>query len=158
MQSQVGFWFLAKPWQRNGIYVEFIPYRFDGELTTTSSFRFGGVTYGVDQPVTSKALLNYVSLGYYRDIVVRRRVRAGLLAGLAYIGVRSEANSPEAGTAEVNRDVPFPLVGVSARFSPWSESQFSFRGDMRGMTFGSYGSYIDVAGCGWFQSVAACDS
>src|SRR5215469_960151 len=38
-QSQVGFWFLIKPWHRSGLFVEFIPYRFDGEQTTTRSLR-----------------------------------------------------------------------------------------------------------------------
>src|SRR5262245_8819473 len=32
-QSQVGFWFLIQPWHRNGLFAEFIPYRFDGEQT-----------------------------------------------------------------------------------------------------------------------------
>src|SRR5688572_7987229 len=45
MQSQFGFWFSMKPWGRSGLFVEFIPYRFDGELTTSRSFRFGGITY-----------------------------------------------------------------------------------------------------------------
>src|SRR5689334_16984483 len=33
-QSQVGFWFLIKPWHRNGLFAELIPYRFEGEQTT----------------------------------------------------------------------------------------------------------------------------
>jgi len=144
-QSQVGFWFLIQPWQRSGLFVEFIPYRFDGEQTTTRSFRFGGVTYPPNQSVTAKATLNYVSAGYLRDIVNRARIEGRLLAGVAYFGLSSTASSPSIGTAEVNRDVPFPLVGFLARYSP-ENSQWSLRGDIRGMTFGSYGSYIDVSG------------
>jgi hypothetical protein len=144
-QSQIGLWFLMKPWHRNGLFAEFIPYRFDGEQTTARSFRFGGVTYPTNRSVTAKATLNYVSAGYQRDIVNRPRIEGRLLAGVAYFGLRSSASSPSAGTAEVNRDVPFPLVGFLARYSP-EDSQWSLRGDIRGMTFGSYGSYIDVSG------------
>ena len=39
---------------------------------------------------------------------------------------------------------------MSAQYSPTLTSQFIFRGDFRGMTFGSYGNYLDVAGAlGW---------
>src|SRR5262245_52328016 len=61
MQSQPAFWFLVKPWYRSGLFGEFIPYRFNGEETITRSFRFGGVTYAANQPVSAKAALNYVS-------------------------------------------------------------------------------------------------
>src|SRR5215469_6920790 len=74
-QSQVGFWFLIQPWNRNGLFAEFIPYRFDGEQTNTRSFRFGGVTYPSNQSLTSKATLNYVSAGYLRDIVNRAGIQ-----------------------------------------------------------------------------------
>jgi hypothetical protein len=145
-QSQVGFWFLIKPWHRSGLFAEFIPYRFDGEQTTTGSFRFGGVTYPSNQSLTAKASLNYVSAGYLRDIVSRSRFEGRLLVGVAYLGLRSSASSPSVGSAEVNRDVAFPLVGFLARYSPVEDSRWSLRGDFRGMTFGSYGSYIDVSG------------
>jgi len=145
-QSQIGLTFVGKPWDRGGLFAEFIPYRFDGEQTVTRSFRFGGVTYDVNEPVTAKATLNYLSLGYQRDVVNRSRIGVGLLAGVAYFALRARADSPTAGEAEVNRDVPFPLAGLVARYSPSATSPFSFRGDIRGMTFGSYGGYIDVAG------------
>ena len=146
MQSQVGFWFLIKPWHRSGLFGEFIPYRFNGEQIITSSFRFGGVTYAANQPVTAKATLNYISFGYLHDVVNRAHFEGRLLAGVAYFGLRSRATSPSVGTAEVNRDVPFPLVGFLGRYSPSEDSHFSVCGDVRGMTFGSYGNYIDVSG------------
>src|SRR5215475_10596821 len=145
-QSQVGFWFLIRPWHRSGLFAEFIPYRFDGERTITRSFRFGGVTYPSNQTITAKAALNYVSAGYLRDIVNRTHIEGRLLAGVAYFGLRSRASSPLIGQAEVNRDVPFPLVGFLARYTPAEDSQWSLRGDIRGMTFGSFGHYIDVSG------------
>jgi hypothetical protein len=145
-QSQVGFWFLIQPWHRSGLFAEFIPYRFDGEQTTTRSFRFGGATYPPNQSVTAKAALNYVSAGYMHDILNRAHIHGRLLAGVAYFGLRSSTSSPSVGSAEVNRDVPFPLVGFLARYSHAENSQWSLRGDIRGMTFGSYGSYTDVAG------------
>ena len=145
-QSQVSFWFLIQPWHRSGLFAEFIPYRFNGEQTTTRSFRFGGATYPPNQSVTAKAALNYVSAGYMHDIVNRAHIHGRLLAGVAYFGLRSSTSSPSVGTAEVNRDVPFPLVGFLARYSHAENSQWSLRGDFRGMTFGSYGSYTDVSG------------
>jgi hypothetical protein len=145
-QSQVGFWFLIQPWQRSGLFAEFIPYRFDGEQSSSSSFRFGGATFPANQSVTSKATLNYASAGYMHDMVDRGRIQGRLLAGIAYFGLRSSASSPLVGSAEVNRDIPFPLVGFLARYSPGEDSQWSLHGDIRGMTFGSYGGYIDVSG------------
>src|SRR5215467_13572070 len=88
-QSQVSFWFLVQPWHRSGLFAEFIPYRFDGEQTTTRSFRFGGVTYPANELLTSKAALNYVSLGYMHDILNRAHIHGRLLAGVAYFGLRS---------------------------------------------------------------------
>ena len=145
-QSQAGFWFLAKPWDRSGIFAEFIPYRFKGEQTITRSFRFGGVTYDVNEPVTAKATLNYLSVGYHRNIINQARIAAGLLAGVAYFNLSVEANSPTVGAAEVDRRLPFPLAGLVTRYSPSPTSRFGLRGEIRGMTFGSYGSYLDVAG------------
>jgi hypothetical protein len=145
-QSQVGLWFLIQPWHRSGLFGEFIPYRFDGEQTTTRSFRFGGVTYPPNQSVTSKAKLNYVSAGYMHDIVNRAHIHGRLLAGVAYFGLRSSATSPSVGSAEVNRDIPFPLVGFLARYTHAENSQWSIHGGIRGMTFGSDGSYIDASG------------
>ena len=145
-QSQVGFWFLIQPWHRSGLFAEFIPYRFDGGQTSSRSFRFGGVTFPENQRVTSKATLNYVSAGYTHDIVNRARIQGRLLAGVAYFGLRSSASSPLVGSAEVNRDIPFPLVGFLARYSPAEDSHWSLHSDIRGMTFGSYGGYIDLSG------------
>ena len=135
-----------KPWNRSGLFVEFTPYRFSGENTITRSFRFGGVTYEVNTHVTSKATLNYIFGGYHYDMIDRERVGLGLQVGAAYLGVRADADSPEVGPAEVDRDIPFPLAGVLARYSPAGTPWFSLRGEARGMTFGSYGGYFDVGG------------
>src|SRR5215510_1457377 len=145
MQSQAGVWFATKR-NRSGLFVEFIPYRFSGDRTITRSFRFGGVTYPVNERITATASLNYISAGYQRSFVDRPSLELALQAGAVYIGVRARANSPSIGSAEVNRDVPFPLVGLGMRYSPSEKSRFSIRSQTRGMTFGSYGKYIDVAG------------
>jgi len=46
----------------------------------------------------------------------------------------------------VNRDIPFPIVGVLAQYFPPADLKFSLRGQARGMTFGGYGFYFDVGG------------
>jgi len=145
-QSQVGLRFLVKPWRRDAIFVEFVPYRFDGAQTIMRSFRFGGVTYAVNESITAKAALNFVSLGYQHDILNRSRLEVGLVAALAYMGVRATASITSAGSAEVNRDIPLPLAGFAARYSPAAQPRFSIRGSIRGMTFGSYGRYVDGGG------------
>jgi len=145
MQSQAGVWFATKR-NRSGLFVEFIPYRFSGDRTITRSFRFGGVTYPVNERITATASLNYISAGYQRSFVDRPSLELALQAGAVYIGVRARANSASIGSADVNRDVPFPLVGLGMRYSPSEKSRFSIRTQTRGMTFGSYGKYIDVAG------------
>jgi|SRR5262245_3979088 len=145
MQSQASVWFATKR-NRSGIFVEFIPYRFDGERTITRSFRFGGVTYPVNEHVTATAKLNYISAGYQRSVVDRPALELALQVGAVYIGVRARASSPSIGSADVNRDVPFPLIGLRTRYSFSEKTRFSIRTQTRGMTFGSYGRYIDVAG------------
>jgi len=151
MQSQVGFLFFIQPWNRGGMFAELIPYRFSGENTISRSFRFGGVTYPVNESLSATATLNYVSFGYQHSILSSRRLSVGLQAGAAYIGVRSRATSPSVGSADVNRDVLFPLAGFVARYSPAAESHFSIRGAIRGMTFGAYGRYIDGSGALGFK-------
>src|SRR5262249_25036704 len=106
MQSQVGFSFFMQPWKHGGLFVEVIPYRFSGENTITRSFRFGGVTYPVNESLSAQATLNYISTGYAHDIVDLPRLKVGLLAGVAYIGVRAHASGTTVGSADVNRDVP----------------------------------------------------
>jgi hypothetical protein len=150
MQSQVAFQLLIMPWYRQGLFFEVIPYRFDGEVTPTSSFRFGGVTYLANEPLSSKAALNFIAAGYRRNMIQGERLDLGFLAGAAYLGVRAQANSVSAGSSEVKRDLPFPLVGLSTRFTP-ANSRFSFRGESRGMTFGSYGWYFDATGSVGFK-------
>jgi hypothetical protein len=150
MQSQAGLWFATKR-NRSGLFVEFIPYRFSGDRTITRSFRFGGVTYPVNERIIATASLNYFSAGYQRSFVDRPSLELALQAGAVYIGVRARASSPSIGSADVNRDVPFPLVGLGTRYSPSEKSRFSIRGQARGMTFGSYGKYIDVAGAVGFK-------
>jgi len=146
MASQVGLAFLIRPGSRSGIFGEFIPYRFSGSQSLARGFRFGGVSYDVNEPVTSEASLNYLSFGYHRNIVERQRIEVAFRAGAAYIGVSASASSPSAGSAEVNRDVLFPLAGVLAQYFPSAKRQFNLRGEVRGMSFGSYGGYIDVGG------------
>lgn len=145
MQSQAGLWFATKR-NRSGLFVEFIPYRFSGDRTITRSFRFGGVTYPVNERISATASLNYFAAGYQRSLVDRPKVELVLQAGAAYFGVRARASSATIGSAEVNRDVPFPLVGLGMSYTPSEESRFSLRSQIRGMTFGSYGKYFDVAG------------
>jgi hypothetical protein len=146
MQSQIGLWFSVKPWSRSGLFGEFIPYRFSGEQSITQSFRFGGVTYAANQPVTAKTTLNYLSFGYLHDVVSRRRIEGRWLAGVAYFGLSAKATSPSVGTNEVDRNIVLPVAGFQARYTPSIKRPFSLRGDLRGMTFGSYGSYVDVSG------------
>jgi hypothetical protein len=145
LTSQAGFGFLISPWDRSGIFGEFIPYRFDGAQTTARGFRFGGISYSADQPVAAQAKLNYVSFGYQRNLVNRPRLELGLRAGAAYMGVNARASSPAAGSAEVNRDILFPLAGLLVKYFA-AKRGVNLRGEVRGMSFGGYGRYLDVSG------------
>src|SRR5262245_36595355 len=145
MASQAGFAFLVRPWNRSGVFGEFIPYRFSGEQTLERGFRFGGVSYDVNEAVSSEASLNYLSFGYHRNIVDRSRIEVGVRVGAAYMGVKARASSPSAGSAEVNRNVLFPLVGLVTQYFPGNRG-LNLRGEIRGMTFGGYGGYLDVGG------------
>jgi hypothetical protein len=145
-QSQVAFRFLARPWNRGGIFFEFIPYRFSGEQAITRSFRFGGVTYPVNESITAKASLNHVAVGYQYDAIESTKVELAVLGAAVYIGVDATATGTSVGENAVQRAIPFPLAGLAVRFAPdLQTSRLSFRGEARGMTFGSYGHYVDGA-------------
>src|SRR5262245_52656679 len=94
IQSQASFRALITPWNRSGLYFEFTPYRFSGKNTITRSFRFGGVTYALNEQVTSKASLNYLSMGYHYNMLTRERLELGFDVGAAYLGARAKASSP----------------------------------------------------------------
>lgn len=155
LQSHLTFRFDIKPSDRKRIMIEFIPYRFNGENTIERGFRFGGVTYNVNERVEAKASLNYISAGFEYDFVNQPRVDVGVIGAIAYLGLRAKANSPSAGEAEVDRDIGFPLAGLAARFTPSSrEPGLTIRVEGKGMSFGSYGQYFDGDGALGFRLAA----
>src|SRR5262249_58733390 len=117
MQSQAGVWFATKR-NRSGLFVEFIPYRFSGDRTIIRSFRFGGVTYPVNERITATASLNYISAGYQRSFVDRRNLELAFQAGVVYIGVRARAHNPSIGSAAVTTDAQYRRVRLGIHYSP----------------------------------------
>jgi hypothetical protein len=146
LQSQVRFRFGIRPSDRKRIQIDFLPYRFDGETTIERSFRFGGVTYDIDERVTSKASLNYIAGAFQYDFVHQPSLSVGVIGAVAYLGLKAEASSPSAGPSEVKRRIAFPLAGAAVRISPSRLSWLTIRAEGRGMSFGSYGRYVEGAG------------
>jgi len=151
LQSQARFHFTIRPSERKRIFIEFLPYRFSGENIVERDFRFGGVTYKASERITSKASLKYVAAGFQYDFVHRQRVDAGIIGAVAYLGLSADAVSTSAGNSEVDRNIGFPLAGGAVRFSPVSRLPWlTIRAEGKGMSFGSYGHYVEgAAGIGF---------
>jgi hypothetical protein len=147
LQSQIKFEFVIRPSDRKRIQINFVPYRFDGETMTQRSFRFGGVTYSSNERITSKASLNQIAGAFEYDFVQSPKLEVGVIGAITYMRVRAEADSPSAGQNKVERHIAFPLAGAAVRILPSSRLPWlALRTEGKGMSFGSYGRYIEGAG------------
>jgi hypothetical protein len=137
---------IVKIAEKHGFTVEFVPYRFDGENTLTKSFHFNGQTFPAQDTIRSKASVNYIFGGYQYDLVSKARGNVELIAGIAYFGASIRAESQRVGTASEKRRVPLPIAGARFRIFPFGGDTFNINGEVKGMSYGSFGRYINPSG------------
>ncbi len=133
---------VVKTAERHGFTFEFVPYRLDGENSLNRTFRFSGRDYPVQDKVHSEASLNYIFGGYQYDVVKAQRGYLELVAGVAYFGASVRVESQQVGTGTEQRRMPLPMIGGKFRIFPFGGDTFNIDGEVKGMSFGSYGRYI----------------
>ncbi len=133
---------VVKTAERHGFTFEFVPYRLNGDNSLTRTFRFDGRDYPVQDKIHSEASLNYIFAGYQYDVVKAQRGYLELVAGIAYFGANVRVESQQVGTGTEDRKVPLPLIGAKFRIFPFAGDTFNINGEVKGMSFGSFGRYI----------------
>ena len=134
---------VVKTAERHGFTFEFVPYRLDADNTLTRSFRFNGQTYPAQDTIHSEASVNYIFGAYQYDLVKAERGYVELIAGVAYFDASVRAVSQTAGSATEQRNVPLPIVGGRFRIFPFRGDTFNIDGEVKGMSYGSFGRYIN---------------
>ena len=133
---------LIKTAERHGFTFEFVPYRLNGDNTITRTFHFSGRDYPTEDKIHSEASVNYIFGGYQYDLVNAPRGYLELVAGVAYFGATVRVESQQVGTGTEQRRVPLPMIGGKFRIFPFRRDTFSFDGEVKGMSYGSFGRYI----------------
>ena len=136
-----------KPARKHRLVLEGTPYRLAGDNVLAREIRFGGSTYRVQDRITSNVEITYFFGGSQYDFVHRPRGHAGLLAGVGYMDASAAAQLVALGAAATaSARVPYPLVGGEFRVFPIRASHLlSLEGEVKGMSFGDYGRYLDAS-------------
>jgi len=129
--------------EKHGFTVEFVPYRLDGKNTLTHNVHFNGRTYLAQDTIHSEASVNYIFGGYQYGLVRKQRGGVELVAGVAYFGASVRAESQLAGIASEQRRLPLPIAGARFRIFPFRGDAFNINGEVKGMSYGSFGRYIN---------------
>jgi len=133
----------VKPARKHRILFETVPYRLKGHNTITRTFEFGGRTYTGQDTIDSDARINYLFGGYQYDFVSRPQGHVGVQVGAGYFDATATVTSQRFGSSTEDGKAPTPLIGVEFRSFPIrGKNAFNLNGHVKGMTFGSYGHYI----------------
>jgi hypothetical protein len=145
-KNQGMFRVVLKPGSKHRINFEVIPYRLSGANVINRTFELGGRTYPVQERISSEANVDYVFGGYQYDVVNNARGHAGLELGVAYFGATASVVGETSGlTSSEERKVPLPLAGGEFRVFPAPTANIvNINGEVKGMSFGSYGYYIQA--------------
>ena len=136
---------IFKPSRKNRVVFETIPYRLEGNAQLTKSFTFNGVTYTVQDRVTSEANVNYFFGAYQRDLLSSSMGHAGLQAGVGYIDGDANVKSQTRGLQGTeSAKIPFPLIGGEFRVFADPRHYINVNADVKGMPLGSYGHYFQT--------------
>lgn len=130
---------------RHRVFVEITPYRLKGVANVTRTLTFGSQTYRINDQIASSVELNQVAFGYQYNFVSTPQGHVGLLGSVVSMKAKSSVASTTTGARGLSEvSVPIPLVGVEGRGFPIPGSSLvSLGGEIKGMSFGSYGRYVD---------------
>lgn len=145
------FRLVLKPGRKHRLIFEGTPYRLDGFNQLNRAIVFEGTTYPFQDRIDSNVKLDYFHAGYQYDLVRRAQGHFGLQAGVAYVKASGSIRSAVTGISEsAEQKLPLPTVGGEFRVFPIPGSRrISLNGELRGMSAGHYGHYLQYqAGAG----------
>ncbi len=134
----------AKVGRRQRLFLEGSPYRFEGQNTLSRSIVYAGRTYVVNEPISSRAEMTYISGGYQFDFLSRAGGHLGFQMSGAYIDAFGMITATNRGiTGSKQQTIGLPLIGMEGRtFLLPHRRWVDIQGEIKGMTFGSYGRHI----------------
>ncbi|MCI0422964.1 MAG: hypothetical protein L0387_16310 [Acidobacteria bacterium] len=137
---------VLKPARKHRVLFDVLPFRLNGGSALTRTIDYAGQTYNIREQVTSEAKINYLFGGYQYDAVSRERGHLGIQAGVGYLNAEGTIRSSTTGRSSTEDiDAPLPLVGVEFRGFPLAASNLlNFNGEIRGMSLGRYGRYVQA--------------
>jgi hypothetical protein len=155
-QSQAHFFgkLVVKPGRRHRLMIEGIPYRLSGAATISRQIVFAGRTYNVQDFVTSTADITAIAGGYQFDVISRPQGHFGFLAGVGYVDATGVLASRDFGfRGTEHQSFPFPQAGAEGRaFLLPHRNLLEIDGELKGMSLGGYGHYLQFAIRGGFNA------
>ena len=146
-QQQPTFYgrFVFKLGRHHRIVVEGSPISINGLNTVQRTVLYRGQSFNVNETLSSSADLDYLFVGYQYDVLTGRLGHLGLSAGGAYLNAIGTINAVQASTtATKSETLGLPLAGMDFRVFPIAGRKIiEVEGGLRGMSAGSYGSFIE---------------
>jgi hypothetical protein len=115
-----GFDLILRPAVKHKFRVQLVPVHYSQMGTPRSSLTFGGQTFPVGVPVSSKIHWKAWRFGYEYDFAVTSRGFAGLIVDVKYTDVDASLTNVAAGTRSASASAPLPAFGGIFRVYPVS--------------------------------------
>jgi hypothetical protein len=115
-----GFDLILRPTVKHKFRVQLVPLHYSQTGTPRSSLTFGGQTFPVGVPVSSKIHWKAWRFGYEYDFAVTSRGFAGLIIDVKYTDVDASLTNVAAGTRSASARAPLPALGGIFRVYPVS--------------------------------------
>jgi hypothetical protein len=133
-----------RPGHRHRVLVEGTPLSFEGRNELRRTVVYNGRTYNVNDTISSEAALAYAFGGYQYEIVSAERGHVGLGGGAAYVDASGEIRSVATGiSAGRAHRIGLPLAHIDgAIFLLPGSRVVEVGGDLKGMSFGRYGRFV----------------
>ncbi|OGP15204.1 MAG: hypothetical protein A2054_05760 [Deltaproteobacteria bacterium GWA2_55_10] len=118
----------------------YMPLKWEGSNTLTSSIVFNGQTYSASTNVESELKMDYHRLGYEYDIIDTLNNKLGVIFEVKYFDVEASLKSATLDERESFK-APIPTVGIAAQVGlPFL---FSVGGEITGISLGSDAYLVD---------------
>jgi hypothetical protein len=130
--------------RRNKLVIEGLLYRLNGGNLLERNLNFQGPGFRANDQTQSTLKLASVYAGYERDFFSKKHGFAGILAGINYLEANTKFRDITNGIEKYgDTRLAFPTLGGSFRIYPAQWHVLNFNGEMKGMTLGNYGKYLD---------------
>ena len=113
-----GFDLILRPGLKQKFRVQLVPLHYSQTGTPRSSLTFGGQTYPVGVPVSSKIHLKAWRFGYEYDFTVTSRGFMGFIVDVKYTAVEASLTGAAGATRSASASAPLPALGGIIRIYP----------------------------------------